>query len=147
MGIEADHVFGSRWLIDELFKLDFSISYSEVNRFKQSVLQAEDVIYPKHNSYPGMFTQHVADNVDHNLITLDGSGLFHGMRIISVSTPFAGNFITGQEEIKIRREKVFKSKALTFNKGIPLQHYIPSSQSSLSSINMKPYIELCHTFV
>ena len=38
MGIEADHVFGSRWLIDELFKLGFTISYSEVNRFKQSVV-------------------------------------------------------------------------------------------------------------
>ena len=33
-----------------------------------------------------MFTQYIADNVDHNVITLDGSGTFHGMGITSAST-------------------------------------------------------------
>ena len=33
-----DHVFGSRWLIDELRQLGFSISYDEVGRYKQMVV-------------------------------------------------------------------------------------------------------------
>ena len=32
LGDEIDHVFGSRWLIDEMSRLGFSISYDEVNR-------------------------------------------------------------------------------------------------------------------
>ena len=93
IGVEVDHIFGSRWLIDELFKIGFSVSYSEVNRFKQSIVQTEDSNYPKGLAYPGMFTQYIADNVDHNVITLDGSGTFHGMGIISASTktPFSKN--------------------------------------------------------
>ena len=38
LGIECDHVFGSKWLVNELLKLGFSISYSEVNRFKKLVV-------------------------------------------------------------------------------------------------------------
>jgi hypothetical protein len=32
---------------------------------------------------------HVADNVDHNIATLDGHGTFHGMGIIAAVTPGA----------------------------------------------------------
>lgn len=35
---------------------------------------------------PGHFGQHVADNVDHNLRTLDGMNTFHGMGIIAAIT-------------------------------------------------------------
>ena len=35
---------------------------------------------------PGTFSQNIADNVDHNLCTLDGKNTFHGMGIIQVST-------------------------------------------------------------
>ena len=146
MGIEVDHVFGSRWLVDELFKLGFSISYSEVNRFKQSVVQSEDLMHPNQKHYPEMFTQYVADNVDHNLVSLDGSGSFHGMGIISVSTP-TKNFTDAQQESKVHREKVIKSKALTFDKGIPIEYYTAPFKSALSTINMKPFKELFYPFV
>ena len=33
------------------------------------------------------FIQYVADNVDHNICTLDGHGTFHGMGIIATCTP------------------------------------------------------------
>ena len=35
----------------------------------------------------GSFIQYVADNVDHNICTLDGHGTFHGMGIIAAITP------------------------------------------------------------
>ena len=38
LGIEMDHVFGSKWLISELAHLGFSITYDEVVRYKQSVI-------------------------------------------------------------------------------------------------------------
>ncbi len=59
------HVFGSRWLVNELSRLGFSISYEH---------------------FPCTFTQWIAD-IDHNVSSLDGTGSLHGMRIIAVSTP------------------------------------------------------------
>ena len=35
LGIECDLAFGSKWLVDELFKLVSLFLYSEVNRFKK----------------------------------------------------------------------------------------------------------------
>ena len=39
---------------------------------------------PNHTSE---FVQYVADNVDHNLRTLDGNEKFHGMRLIGTVIP------------------------------------------------------------
>jgi len=36
-------VFGSRWLVDELSQLGFSVSYDEVNRYKQSIVESESL--------------------------------------------------------------------------------------------------------
>ena len=43
LGIECDHVFGSKWLGNELFKLGFSISYSEVNRFNKLLINLWEI--------------------------------------------------------------------------------------------------------
>ena len=37
--------------------------------------------------FPGQFVQYVADNVDHDIRTLDGCGTLHGMGIIAAFTP------------------------------------------------------------
>lgn len=87
VGVETDHVFGSKWLINELSRLGFSVSYDEVVKYKQSVIQSETLETLLSEYTPGTFTQWVADNVDHNVITLDGQGTFHGMGIIAISTP------------------------------------------------------------
>ncbi|XP_077867666.1 uncharacterized protein LOC144356999 [Saccoglossus kowalevskii] len=76
-----DHVIGSKLAINELNRLGFFISYDEVTRFKQNVVQninVEDVL----SCHPaGSFTQWIADNVDHNIVTIDGKHTFHGMDI------------------------------------------------------------------
>ena len=87
LGVELDHVFRSKWLINELFHPGYSISYDEVTRFKQNSIVSpnfEDTL----TKYPGSVTQWVADNVDHNICALDGTSTFHGMLVIAVSTPF-----------------------------------------------------------
>ena len=38
LAMEMDHVFSAKWLITELSRLGFSVSYGEVTRFKQSVI-------------------------------------------------------------------------------------------------------------
>ena len=64
LGVELDHIFESKWLINKLFRLGYSISYDEVTRFKQNSIVSsnfEDVLL----KYPGSVTQWVANNVDH----------------------------------------------------------------------------------
>ena len=42
LAVEMGHVFGSKWLITELSRLGFSVSYDEVTRFKESVIADTD---------------------------------------------------------------------------------------------------------
>jgi len=73
LGVELDHVFGSRWLINELLMLGFSITY-EVNRYKQSVIQSES-LENLLTEYPqGTFTQWVADNIGARLFVITYGG-------------------------------------------------------------------------
>lgn len=82
VGVSLDH--RSQWALD-MSRLDYSISYDEVNVYKQSVMQNQTPYVPQ--SHPDSFTQWFGDNIDHNINTIDGSGTFHGMGIISMSTP------------------------------------------------------------
>ena len=75
LGVEVDKEFGSRWIIEELYRLGFSVFYDEVKRFKQSVVLDEKVDDFITTSFPGQFTQWVGDNVDHNVASLDGRGI------------------------------------------------------------------------
>ena len=43
LGVEADHIVGSKWLVNELSRLGFRVSADEVTRCKQSVMENEDV--------------------------------------------------------------------------------------------------------
>jgi len=72
VGIEMENVFGSKWLINELSHLGFSIIYDEVMKYKQFVIQSETVENLLSEYIPGTFTQWVTDNVDHNVVSLDG---------------------------------------------------------------------------
>ena len=38
LGVELDHAFASKWFIDHLARLGFSVMSDEVNLYKQSVL-------------------------------------------------------------------------------------------------------------
>lgn len=85
LGIQLNHHFGSRFLIDVCHALGFCASYNEVNKFaSSSAVSQSDIIQglQQNNSL-----QFVADNVDHNSCTLDGHDTFHGMGIIASVTP------------------------------------------------------------
>ena len=85
LGIHMHSHFASRFLIDTLHAHRFCSSYSEVQKYERCATLNQGLDIP--GFFPGQFVQYVADNVDHDIRTLDGSGTFHGMGIIAVVTP------------------------------------------------------------
>ena len=85
LSIQMHHHFGSRFLIDILFKMGFSCSYAEIQKFERSAAAClADESVPEHSNF---FLQFIADNVDHNVATIDGQNTFHGMGIIATIMP------------------------------------------------------------
>jgi len=60
---------GSKSLLQQLSQLGYCVSYDEVTRYKQSVIVSPETVHGE--SYPSAVTRWVADNVDHNVRTLD----------------------------------------------------------------------------
>ena len=77
--------FASRFLNEVLHKHGFCSSYPEVQLYERCAAKQRRVDIP--GFIPGRFMQYSADNVDHNIRTLDGSGAFHGMGIVASVTP------------------------------------------------------------
>ena len=65
------------------------------------------------------------------MITLDGKKSFHGMDIISVSTPSGGD--TLKQNTKVTRLKQVASGDITINRDVPIQRYTPPLKAALSS--------------
>ena len=62
-------------------RLGFSASTDEVTRYKQSVMENEDVA-----ELISMYFPRSADNVDHNVRTLDENGTLHAFEIVCSTT-------------------------------------------------------------
>ena len=139
LGVEFDHVFGSKWLITQLSRLGFSISYDEVVKYKQSVIHNNNLDNLLTEYLPGAFTQWVGDNVDHNLATLDGQGTFHGMGIIALTTPKDCQVLSCPT---IKRHKSVNVHELVKNKGVPILQYQGSIKEASALLTFKPIIEL-----
>ena len=84
LAVQLHHHFASRFLIDTLHRLGFCSSYQEAQLFNQNAALDQGTDIPDYN---GEFVQYVADNVDHNVRTLDGNDTFHGMGMIATVTP------------------------------------------------------------
>jgi uncharacterized membrane protein YciS (DUF1049 family) len=66
----------------ELLRLGFCISYDELTRFKQSVMHNSCAVPIHGSNAEPTFVQFVADNVYHNVRTLDEMGTLFAMGII-----------------------------------------------------------------
>ena len=84
LAVQLHHHFASRFLIDTVHRLRFCSSYQEAQIFNQNAALDQGTDVPDYN---GEFLQYVADNVDHNIPTLDGNDTFHGMGMIATVTP------------------------------------------------------------
>ena len=85
LGVQMHHHFASKFLIDSLHTHGFCSSYPTVQKFERSAAASHGSDIPGYT--PGHFVQCIADNVDHNTRTLDGTGTFHGMGVIAKITP------------------------------------------------------------
>ena len=85
LGVQMHHHFGSRFLNDTLNRMGFACSYDEVKKFESSAAASCGLDIP--NFTQNSFMQFAADNVDHNVRTLDGLNTFHGMGMLATVTP------------------------------------------------------------
>jgi len=85
LGVQMHRQFGSRFLIDSLHQHGFCSSYPEIQKYERSAAVHRGTDLPGLKS--DTFVQYIADNVDHNIRTLDGLNTFHGMGIIATTTP------------------------------------------------------------
>ena len=113
--VDLDQNIGSRWLVSYLSSLGVSIVEGEVRLYRQSLMKAdtEALTTLPNNS----FVQWSADNVNHNLATLDGKGTFHGMGIITSVTPFGS--IEQLKDVKRLKKRCLVSE-VTKHKGVDI---------------------------
>ena len=135
LGVQLEKSFASKWLLNQLYKLGYSISSSEVLRYKQSAI--ESITLEHVESSENNFYQWVADNVDHNLVTLTGKGTFHGMGVISISSTNTSN-ATAIKRLKERR----KAEDFVRKRGIPIENYLATSYEGLLNLKFKPIDQL-----
>ncbi len=118
------HHFASKFLIDSLNSHGFCASYTEVKKFEMCARESQGTDIP--GITPGHFVQYVADNVDHNVRTLDGYNTFHGMGIIVAVTP-----ATKQQEPVSRRATSSEDLAV---KGKIKIHFFRSDSNAMSPL-------------
>ncbi|KAL8580680.1 hypothetical protein ACOMHN_004722 [Nucella lapillus] len=120
LGVSLHHATGSRHVVDRLHRLGFSLSYNEVKLFEMfaAVQQGTDLVGvdPKTS-----WIQFAADNVDHQIRTLDGTGTFQGMGIIGAATH-------GTKECRaVRRDTSVTPDRISALGRVPVHFYNPSS--------------------
>lgn len=88
LAVQLHHHFCSRFLIETLHQHGFCSSYKEVQKYERNAATTSSL---DTSVMPNQFVQYVADNVDHNVCTIDGHATFHGMGMIAAVTP-GGHF-------------------------------------------------------
>ena len=86
LAVQIHHLCRSKFIVETLHEMGFCSSYAEVISFEKNVADCvEPNVLGGNVNLLGMSVL-FADNVDHNIITIDGKGIFHGMGIIAALT-------------------------------------------------------------
>ena len=112
--MQMHYCFDSKFLIDTLYSLGFSLSYNGVLTFEMSAAVSEKSTGCLSE---GHFTQYRADNMDHNTATLDGLKTFHGMGIICAVTPAVSS------KLVVKRRTDIKVEEITEKAKIDIKYY------------------------
>jgi hypothetical protein len=140
LGVHLDR-FGSSELIKEVSKLGFCISADEVNRFKQSVMQYDNQGQSFDATVAPIFHQFVADNVDHNVHTLDGSGSLHAMGIICATVLPSGSFGFSTRKIPRLTKRLLVSNVCK-QQIVPISAFTEKPGSHVANVKFIPVEEL-----
>ena len=136
--MQLHHHFASRFLIDSLHQHGFCCSYKEVHKFEQNAAVSQGTDVPCLTSES---VQYVADNVHHNIRTLDGNDTFHGMGMIAAITPGTKKSspilraevtsvdiaMVGRVPIQYYREEGLRMTAVTYQKLHDMKAYDPTA--------------------
>lgn len=143
MSLYLDHKFGSDQLIDIMHRLGVCESNKETADYKYTYIDSTNnggaesmAVLEK------QIEQHVGDNMDHDLITLDGKSGFHAMGQIKVTTPENANQLEIDENRKMVRKPIVKKEVLSNMEG--LQQYVRQRTNALLDIKLMKYEELVH---
>jgi len=139
LAVSVDHSVASKSLSQLLAHLGYCVSYDEVTRFKQSVVACSNAEVAHGDEYPPALTRWIADNVDHNIKTLDGTGTFHGMGMIAVTVAPTGTLSFSNPPVK-RLHTRLTSAEIAHNRGIPIVPYVAGDipKSGLRSLPLQP---------
>ena len=145
LGVEADHIVGSKLLVNKLSRLGFSVSTDEVVEYKQSIMENEDMGELISLYFPWLFSQWLADNIDHSVRTLDGKGILHVMGIVCSTTTM--HCSVGYSTMHpIQRQKIKKVANFIKNKSIAVTTYILPEEFGLSKLVFKASAKLVSSF-
>ena len=129
--------------------MGFCSSYSEVLRFEENAASsnAPDLL--------GCVTLHdtmllfAADNVDHNIVSLDGKGTFHGMGMIAAITPgqqlsqtilrrkLSDLSIVEEAKVDVIEYRFAKSTRSVYFKAIPAMSYVDHNIDLLWEVSFR----------
>ena len=142
LSVQMHHLNRSRFLVDTLCQMGFCSFYSEMQRFEMNAANC---------AAPNMLGQDIdalnmallfaADNVDHNILTIDGKGKFHGMGMIAALTP-------GQRtDLCIPRHRTTELNIVEKSKVAIIDHRFARHVRREITFNELPHLTKCDTRV
>jgi hypothetical protein len=139
LSVELDYEFGSKFLVTELARLGFCLFCDEVIRFKHSIVASSSPDSASDADIAAMFTQWIADNVDHNVRTIDGYGTFRGIIATSV---YNHTHTFSHTYPVVRLKKRLTASEIIKNRGIEVVPYVQSVKSGLQPIKLTDMLKL-----
>ena len=125
--------YGSKDLIELLNNLGFSQSYWEVQWYEYSVMADQS-----DQQDPDGFLQHVFDNADFNIRTIDGHGTFHSMGGIQCSKPASNSGSVGATKRVLTPPE---ASVIGSYAEVPIKPYTQPPSKALSKLTIKDPIE------
>ena len=106
MSLYLDHKFGSDQLINIMHNIGICESPKETTDYQYTYIDSTNNTHAASMAVlEKQIEQHIGDNMDHDLITLDGKLGFHAMGLIKVTTPENDNQLEIDENRKMQRKK------------------------------------------
>ena len=135
LGVEMDHMLGSKWQITELIGHGFNV---KVTRYKQSTVVNKCVNDIIKSVMQGYFSQWSGDNVDHNVSSLSGKRVLHRIGVVVLSTSLSDNEARKLPSLPaIPGQKWKKASDVIQGKGIPILQYEIPEVSAFSKLFFK----------
>ena len=138
---QMHHLYRSKFLVDTLSVMGFCSSYSEIVRFEKNAADviAPDIFGTDINPQESMLL-FAADYVDHNLITIDGKGTFHGMGMVATLTPgkFISRIIPRKKTTDLKVVEFAKINIIEYRIAKPVSNSVVFKELQYSRVTIQP---------